>query len=169
MAKIAFLGLGVMGAPMAGHLAAAGHDATVYNRTTAKAEAWVQAHGHTHAPSPAAAVKDADFVFCCVGADADLYAVALGADGAFDAMKKDAIFVDNTTASAEAARKLYAEAQKRGIHFLDAPVSGGEAGAVNGKLTVMCGGDESVFARRKMLLLAMRRRWCWWGHLGRGN
>ncbi len=147
MAKIAFLGLGVMGAPMAGHLAAAGHEAVVYNRTTAKAEAWVQAHGHTHAPTPAAAVQDADFVFCCVGADGDLYAVALGADGAFDGMKQGAIFVDNTTASAEAARKLYGEAQKRGIHFLDAPVSGGEAGAVNGKLTVMCGGDEAVFLR----------------------
>ena len=147
MAKIAFLGLGVMGAPMAGHLAAAGHDAVVYNRTTAKAEAWVHTHGHRHAPTPAAAVEDADFVFCCVGADSDLYAVALGADGAFDAMKKGAIFIDNTTASAASARRLYAEAQQRGIAFLDAPVSGGEAGAVNGKLTVMCGGDEAVFAR----------------------
>ena len=152
MAKIAFLGLGVMGAPMAGHLASAEHEVVVYNRTTAKAEAWVRTHGHSYAPTPAAAVKDANFVFCCVGADADLYAVALGTDGAFDAMKKGAIFIDNTTASADAARRLYGEAQKRGLHFLDAPVSGGEAGAVGGKLTVMCGGDEAVFVRAQTVI-----------------
>lgn len=145
MAKLAFLGLGVMGYPMAGHLKKNGHDVTVYNRTTAKAEAWINEHGGEMADTPAEAVKDADIVFCCVGADQDLYAVTTGSGGAFSGMKAGSIFVDNTTASAEAARTLYAAAKEKDLHMIDAPVSGGQAGAENGKLTVMCGGDADIF------------------------
>ncbi|RXX12694.1 hypothetical protein DBA26_14640, partial [Brucella canis] len=135
--KVAFLGLGVMGYPMAGHLKAkGGHDVTVYNRTAAKAAKWAEQFGGNYAATPADAVKDADFVFACVGNDDDLRSVTIGADGAFSTMKKDAIFIDNTTASAEVARELDKEAQKRGFHFMDAPVSGGQAGAENGVLTV---------------------------------
>lgn len=145
MAKIAFLGMGVMGYPMAGHIAAAGHDVTVYNRTTAKAEAWVAQHGGRHATTPAAAASGADFVFCCVGDDPDVLSVAIGDDGAVPAMRKGAVFIDNSTVSADVARHLYAAGSAAGVMTLDAPVSGGQAGAENGQLTVMVGGDEAGF------------------------
>ena len=145
MAKLAFLGLGVMGYPMAGHLKKGGHEVTVYNRTSTKAEAWVKEHGGKMAATPAAAAHDADIVFCCVGADQDLYAVTTGTDGAFSGMKAGSIFVDNTTASADAARTLDRAARELGLHMIDAPVSGGQAGAENGKLTVMCGGEADIF------------------------
>ena len=143
--KVAFLGLGVMGYPMAGHLAKAGHQVTVYNRSAAKRQAWVAEFGGSEAATPRAAAQGADIVFCCVGNDDDLRSVVLGADGALAGMQAGAIFVDHTTASAEVARELYAAAQAQGQHFIDAPVSGGQAGAQNGALTVMCGGDQSVF------------------------
>jgi 3-hydroxyisobutyrate dehydrogenase len=148
MANVAFLGLGVMGYPMAGHLAKrGGHTLTVYNRTTAKAEAWVAANGGGHvALTPADAAKNADFVFCCVGNDDDLRAVTTGPNGAFSTMRPGTIFIDNTTASADVARELSAAATAHGFHFLDAPVSGGQAGAENGQLTVMVGGDAAAFA-----------------------
>ncbi|MEK9744497.1 MAG: NAD(P)-dependent oxidoreductase [Candidatus Puniceispirillum sp.] len=145
MAKVAFLGMGVMGYPMAGHIAAAGHDVTVYNRTTAKAEAWAAQHGGAWAATPAAAAKDADFVFCCVGDDPDVLAVAIGPDGAIPVMKSGAVFIDNSTISADVARQIYDAAKARDIAALDAPVSGGQAGAENGKLTVMVGGDAAAF------------------------
>ena len=146
MSKIAFLGLGVMGYPMAGHIAAAGHEVTVYNRTTARAEAWVAEHGGSHAPTPAAAAAGADIVLSCVGDDPDVLQVALGPDGAIPAMREGAIYIDNSTVSAEVARKLAAAGGERGVGVLDAPVSGGQAGAENGKLTVMVGGAEDHFA-----------------------
>ncbi|MEL6374991.1 MAG: NAD(P)-dependent oxidoreductase [Pseudomonadota bacterium] len=150
MSKVAFLGLGVMGYPMAGHLAQkGGHEVTVYNRTASKAQAWAQAYGGAHAPTPAAAAEGADFVFACVGNDDDLRAVTTGEDGAFHNLADGAIFIDNTTASANVARELYAQAKARGADFLDAPVSGGQAGAENGALTVMVGGDEAVFEKAK--------------------
>ena len=154
MANVAFLGLGVMGYPMAGHLAKrGGHAVTVYNRTTAKSKAWVEANGGGQvALTPAAAAKDADFVFCCVGNDNDLRAVTIGPDGAFATMRQGAIFVDNTTASADVARELAAAATAGGFHFLDAPVSGGQAGAENGQLTVMAGGDEAAFERAQPVI-----------------
>ena len=145
MAKIAFLGMGVMGYPMAGHIAAAGHDVTVYNRTTAKAEAWAAQHGGRHAATPAAAANGADFVFCCVGDDPDVLSVALGDDGAIPAMHQGAVFIDNSTVSADVARQLYAAGSAAGVMTLDAPVSGGQAGAENGQLTVMVGGDAAGF------------------------
>ena len=145
MAKVAFLGMGVMGYPMAGHIAAAGHDVTVYNRTTAKAEAWAAQHRGAWAATPAAAAKDADFVFCCVGDDPDVLAVAIGPDGAIPVMKSGAVFIDNSTISADVARQIYDAAKARDIAALDAPVSGGQAGAENGKLTVMVGGDAAAF------------------------
>jgi len=144
--KTAFLGLGVMGYHMAGYLQKAGHDTTVYNRTAAKSEKWATEFGGSKADTPAAAVADADIVFCCVGNDNDLRAVVMGENGAFGGMKSGSIFVDNTTASAEVARELYAAGKERGVSFIDAPVSGGEAGAQNGALTVMCGGDADAFA-----------------------
>ena len=145
--KLSFIGLGVMGYPMAGHLKKAGHEVTVYNRSPARAQKWVADYGGTAAPTPAAAAKDQDIVFCCVGRDSDLRQVTLEKDGAFAAMQKGALFVDHTTASATIARELSAAAKAAGFEFLDAPVSGGEAGAVNGKLTIMCGGTEAAFAR----------------------
>ena len=145
MAKVVFLGLGVMGYPMAGHIATAGHDVTVYNRTTAKAEKWVAKHGGSYAVTPADAVADADFVFSCVGDDPDVLAVALGDDGAISTMKPGAIYVDNSTVSADVASRLYAAGKACSIGVLDAPVSGGQAGAENGALTVMVGGDQAVF------------------------
>ncbi|MEQ8297472.1 MAG: NAD(P)-dependent oxidoreductase [Nitratireductor sp.] len=146
MAKVAFLGLGVMGYPMAGHLKnKGGHDVTVYNRTAEKAEKWVGEHGGASAATPGEAAADKDFVFCCVGNDDDLRAVTLGRDGAFAAMKAGAVFIDNTTASAEVARDLAEAAEKAGFGFLDAPVSGGQAGAENGVLTVMVGGEQATF------------------------
>ena len=152
--RAAFLGLGVMGHPMAGHLARAGHRVCVYNRTAAKAAAWVGEYGGAAAPTPREAVREAEFVFACVGNDEDLRAVVLGPDGAFAGMQRGAVFVDHTTASAAVARELHAEAARRGLHFVDAPVSGGQAGAVNGALTVMCGGDAAPFEAMRPLALA---------------
>ncbi|HUK60098.1 MAG TPA: NAD(P)-dependent oxidoreductase [Stellaceae bacterium] len=143
--KLAFLGLGVMGYPMAGHLAKAGHEVTVYNRTAAKADSWVKEYGGQRAGSPAAAARDAAIVLMCVGNDDDVRTVALGPEGAFAGMKRGAILVDHTTASAELARALEEGAKGRGLGFLDAPVSGGQAGAVNGRLTIMVGGEEASF------------------------
>jgi 3-hydroxyisobutyrate dehydrogenase-like beta-hydroxyacid dehydrogenase len=157
---VAFIGLGVMGHPMAGHLARAGHRVTVYNRTTAKAEAWVHEYGGAWAGTPreaAAAHGGADFVFTCVGNDADLRAVVLGETGAFAGLRAGAILVDHTTASASVARELHAAARARGLHFIDAPVSGGQAGAVNGLLTVMCGGDAEPFETMKPVAMNFAR------------
>ena len=151
-AKVAFIGLGVMGFPMAGHLKAKGYDVTVYNRTGAKAQDWAAKHGGKSAPTPAAAAKDADFVFTMVGNDKDVEEVILGKEGALAGMKKGAVLVDHTTASADVARKVYAAAKEKGIAFIDAPVSGGQAGAENGKLTVMCGGDQEPFERAKPVM-----------------
>ena len=145
--KVAFIGLGVMGFPMAGHLASAGHEITVYNRTRSRAEAWLAKHAGRAEGTPAAAARDAEIVFACVGNDDDLRSVVLDAEGAFAGMAPGAVFVDHTTASAEAARNLSAAAKERGLEFLDAPVSGGQAGAENGVLAVMCGGDEGTFER----------------------
>lgn len=145
MAKCAFLGLGVMGAPMAGHLAVNGHDVTVYNRTTSKAADWVAAHGGAMAKIPREAAEGADFVMSCVGNDDDLRSVCLGPDGAFAGMKPGAVFVDHTTVSAKVTRELYAAAKEAGVSFVDAPISGGQAGAENGVLSVMCGGDEAAY------------------------
>jgi 3-hydroxyisobutyrate dehydrogenase len=158
MAKVAFLGLGVMGYPMAGHLKnKGGHDVTVYNRSGAKAEKWVGQHGGRSAPTPKAAAEGQDFVMCCVGNDNDLREVTLGPNGAFHGVRKGAVFVDHTTASAEIARELHAEAKKRGFDFVDAPVSGGQAGAENGVLTVMCGGDAEPYARAEKVIAAYAR------------
>jgi 3-hydroxyisobutyrate dehydrogenase len=158
MAKVAFLGLGVMGYPMAGHLKGkGGHEVTVYNRTAAKAEKWVGAHHGRLAPTPRQAAEGQDFVMACVGNDDDLRAVTLGPDGAFAGMRKGAVFVDHTTASAGIARELGAEAGKRGFDFIDAPVSGGQAGAENGTLTVMCGGDAAPYGRAEAVIMAYAR------------
>ena len=158
MAKVAFLGLGVMGYPMAGHLKnKGGHDVTVYNRTAAKAEKWVKQYGGKSAPTPKAAAEGQDFVMCCVGNDNDLREVTLGENGAFGGIGKGKIFVDHTTASAEIARELYAAGKKAGFDCIDAPVSGGQAGAENGVLTVMCGGDAEPFARAEKVIAAYAR------------
>jgi 3-hydroxyisobutyrate dehydrogenase len=158
MAKIAFIGLGVMGYPMAGHLAAkGGHEVTVYNRTAAKADKWVAQHGGRRAPTPKEAAAGQDFVMCCVGNDNDLREVTLGANGAFGGMAKGAVFVDHTTASAEIARELAAEGKTRGFDVIDAPVSGGQAGAENGILTVMCGGETQPYARAEPVIAAYAR------------
>lgn len=154
MSKVAWIGLGVMGYPMAGHLAASGHDVTVFNRTREKAEKWVAEHGGSFGATPAAAAADADIVFTCVGNDDDLRAVTLGPDGFYQSMKSGAVHVDHTTASAEIARELYEAAKSRGAGALDAPVSGGQAGAENGKLTVMVGGDETDFAKAQAAIAA---------------
>ena len=147
--SLAFLGLGVMGYPMAGHLARAGHAVTVYNRTAAKAAAWVDEYGGRAAATPADAARGAELVMMCVGNDRDLLEVALGKDGALSGMKKGAVLVDHTTASADAARRIFQAAKEKGVDFVDAPVSGGQAGAENGKLTVMCGGEQGPFDRAK--------------------
>ncbi len=152
MAKIAFIGIGVMGGPIAAHLARAGHDLTVYNRTRSKAENWVSDHGGTFAPSPAEAAKDAQIVITCVGNDDDLSAVTMGRDGAFGSMQSGSLFIDHTTVSAQIARQLSVEAQGRGIHVVDAPVSGGQAGAENGKLSIMCGGSKEAFAAAQIIM-----------------
>src|SRR5215217_4100369 len=158
MAKVAFLGLGVMGYPMAGHLKnKGGHEVTVYNRTAAKAEQWVKEFGGRAAATPKDAAAGQDFVMMCVGNDNDVREVTLGADGAFSGMKKGAVFVDHTTASAEVARALYADAKKRGFDFVDAPVSGGQAGAQNGVLTVMCGGEPEPYGRAEKVIAAYAR------------
>jgi 3-hydroxyisobutyrate dehydrogenase-like beta-hydroxyacid dehydrogenase len=155
--KTAFLGLGVMGFPMAGHLARAGHTVTVYNRTAAKAEQWVAKHGGRAATTPAAAAAGAELVMLCVGNDSDVRAVALGTDGALSGMKAGTILVDHTTASASVAREVHAAAKARGVQFLDAPVSGGQAGAENGKLTIMVGGDADAFALAEPVLACYAR------------
>ncbi len=152
MAKVTFLGLGVMGYPMAGHLAAKGHDVTVYNRTAAKAETWVARHGGASAATPREAAEGAAFVMACVGNDNDLRSVCLGEDGAFAGMAKGSIFVDHTTVSAAVTRELVAAASELGIAYIDAPVSGGQAGAENGQLVVMCGGDQAVFDKAQPMI-----------------
>jgi 3-hydroxyisobutyrate dehydrogenase len=158
MAKVAFLGLGVMGYPMAGHLKGkGGHEVTVYNRTAAKAERWVAQHGGRSAATPRQAAQGQDFVMTCVGNDNDLREVTLGPDGAFAGIGKGAVFIDHTTASAEIARELHAEAGKRGFDCIDAPVSGGQAGAENGVLTVMCGGDAAPYGRAESVIMAYAR------------
>ena len=170
MANVAWIGLGVMGYPMAGHLQAAGHTLTVYNRNAAKAEAWVAAHGRgTHRATPAEAARDADLVFTCVGNDDDLRQVTTGPDGAFATMKQGAILIDHTTASAGVARELYAEAQSRGLAFIDAPVSGGQAGAESGKLTVMCGGDADAYATAEPAIRSFARAVRLMGPAGSGQ
>ncbi len=170
MASVAFLGLGVMGYPMAGHLRnKGGHDVTVYNRTKAKAEQWVAQHGGKRALTPAEAAEGKDFVFSCVGNDDDLRSVTTGANGAFAAMKKGSVFIDNTTASAEVARELDEAARKVGFSFLDAPVSGGQAGAENGVLTVMVGGDEVAFDKARPVIDAYARMVGLMGPAGAGQ
>ena len=170
--RVAFLGLGVMGGPMAGHLARAGHHVTVYNRTAAKAADWLAAHAGravASAPTPREAARDAEFVFLCVGNDDDLRAVTTGPHGAFQAMRPGSVFVDHTTASADIARELSAAALARGFAFIDAPVSGGEIGAVNGTLTVMCGGDATAFERMRPLALAFAKAVTLLGASGAGQ
>jgi 3-hydroxyisobutyrate dehydrogenase len=171
MAKVAFLGLGIMGFPMAGHLVAkGGHEVTVFNRTPAKAKAWAEKFGGKTAATPKAAAEgQQDFVMACVGNDNDLRAITLGADGAFAGMKKGATFVDHTTASADVARELDAEATKRGFKFIDAPVSGGQAGAENGVLTVMCGGTPEAFAGAEPVIAAYARMCKLLGPAGSGQ
>ena len=175
--KVAFLGLGVMGFPMAGHLALAGHAVTVYNRTATKSIAWCAefpgAEGtnapNTHAETPRLAVHNADLVFCCVGNDEDLRSVTMGPDGAFAGMKAGAIFIDHTTASASVARELNVHASHQGLHFVDAPVSGGQAGAQNGMLTVMCGGASAAFEASKPVAMAFSRAFTLLGDSGAGQ
>jgi 3-hydroxyisobutyrate dehydrogenase-like beta-hydroxyacid dehydrogenase len=168
-AKVAFIGLGVMGFPMAGHLKAKGYDVVVYNRTGAKAEQWVQKHGGRSAPTPAAAARDADFVMTMVGNDKDVEEVCMGKEGVLSGMKKGAVLIDHTTASADIARKVYAAAKEKGIAFIDAPVSGGQAGAENGKLTVMCGGDKEPFERAKPVMDSYGRAVTLLGPAGAGQ
>ena len=167
--RVAFLGLGVMGRPMAGHLARAGHRVMVFNRTASRAAEWVAAHGGASAPTPAAAAADAEFVFSCVGNDDDLRAVTTGAHGAFHAMRPGSVFVDHTTASAQVARELSAAARARGFEFIDAPVSGGESGAVNGALTVMCGGDGAAFEQARVVAMAYAKAVTLLGPSGAGQ
>jgi 3-hydroxyisobutyrate dehydrogenase len=169
MAKVAFIGLGVMGFPMAGHLAAAGHEVTVYNRNQGKAEEWAKLHGGQVAPTPAEAAAQQEYVFSCVGDDPDVIEVTLGKSGAFQAMSSDTVFVDHTTASADLARQLSSEASKKGFHFLDGPVSGGQAGAENGVLTVMCGGEQEAFNRAKPLMESYGRAVTLIGQSGAGQ
>jgi 3-hydroxyisobutyrate dehydrogenase len=167
--KVAFLGLGVMGFPMAGHLALAGHDVTVYNRSAAKAQAWTtEFKGHA-AATPREAGAGAELVFCCVGNDDDLRSVVLGEDGAFAGMKRGAVLIDHTTASANVARELFAQARGRGLHFVDAPVSGGQAGAQNGMLTVMCGGEAAAFESARPVAMAFARAFTLLGEAGAGQ
>lgn len=175
--RVAFLGLGVMGYPMAGHLARSGHQVTVYNRTASKAAAWCaefappdgQPSTVRHALTPRLAVPDADIVFCCVGNDDDLRSVTLGSDGAFAGMKPGALLVDHTTASANVARELYGTAKNLGLQFVDAPVSGGQAGAQNGLLTVMCGGDQAAFELAQPVAMAFSKAFTYLGQSGAGQ
>ena len=167
--RTAFIGLGVMGYPMAGHLATAGHEVTVYNRSSPKAEAWVERHGGAMAATPAAAAEGAELVFCCVGNDDDLRGVVLGDNGAFAGMASGAVLVDHTTASAEVARELAAVGAGKGLGFLDAPVSGGQAGAENGQLTVMVGGGEADFARARPVIDAFAKAVTLMGPVGSGQ
>lgn len=168
-AQIAFIGLGVMGFPMAGHLARAGNKVTVYNRNPEKATRWVGVYGGNSAPTPALAVREAEFVVACVGNDDDLRAVTLGADGAFDAMKRGSCFIDHTTCSATVARELGAVAENKGIDFIDAPVSGGQAGAENGVLTVMAGGEAEAFQRAIALFKSYAKTYRLMGAVGAGQ
>ena len=168
--KVAFIGLGVMGYPMAGHLALAGHHITVYNRNPAKAKEWcAEFPGHASASTPREAAQGADMVFCCVGNDNDLRAVMLGTDGTLAGTKSGALLVDHTTASADVARELFAAAIAQGVHFVDAPVSGGEAGAINGMLTVMCGGESAAFERAKPVGMAFAKAFTLMGDSGAGQ
>lgn len=170
MSRVAFLGLGVMGGPMAGHLARAGHAVTVYNRTASKALAWVGEHGHQASPTPGEAVEGAEFVMMCVGNDDDVRSVALGESGAIAAMDQGSVLVDHTTASADVARELAAACAERGIGFVDAPVSGGQAGAENGQLTVMCGSDDiEVFGAAREVIMAYARECRRLGDAGAGQ
>ena len=169
MARVAFIGLGVMGYPMAGHLAAKGHEVTVYNRTASRAEAWVAEHGNARADTPAAATAGAEIVFACVGNDADLRSVTLGEGGAFEGLDRGAVLVDHTTASAAIARELAAAADGRGAGFVDAPVSGGQAGAENGALTVMCGGEAGDYERAEPVIGAYARACRLMGAAGAGQ
>jgi 3-hydroxyisobutyrate dehydrogenase-like beta-hydroxyacid dehydrogenase len=168
--KVAFIGLGVMGYPMAGHLALAGHHVTVFNRNPAKAKDWcAEFAGQSSAPTPRRAAEGADMVFCCVGNDDDLRAVMLGADGALAGTKAGALLIDHTTASANVARELFAAAKAKGVHFVDAPVSGGEAGAINGMLTVMCGGESAAFEHAKPVAMAFSKAFTLMGDSGAGQ
>ena len=168
--KVAFIGLGVMGYPMAGHLALAGHHVTVYNRNPAKAKDWcAEFSGHASALTPREAAQGADMVFCCVGNDDDLRSVMLGTDGALAGTQAGALLVDHTTASANVARELFAAAKAKGVHFVDAPVSGGEAGAINGMLTVMCGGEAAAFERAKPVAMAFSKAFTLMGESGAGQ
>jgi 3-hydroxyisobutyrate dehydrogenase len=169
MAKCAFIGLGIMGYPMAGHLAAKGHEVTVYNRTTAKAEQWAKQHGGRAAPTPREAAKGAEFVFLCVGNDDDIRSVAYGDDGALAGLGNGCVLVDHTTASADIARELEADAKKQGKQFVDAPVSGGQAGAENGVLTIMCGGEPAAFERARPVMEAYGRAVTLMGPAGAGQ
>ena len=169
MATVAFLGLGVMGAPMAGHLQAAGHPTRVYNRTGSRATQWVSRHGGSHFPTPAEAAKGAEFVFVCVGNDDDLRQVVLGPEGALAGMQAGSILVDHTTTSAEVAREIYSQAARTGVAFIDAPVSGGQAGAEKGVLTVMCGGDQAPFDRAKPVIDSFARACVLLGESGSGQ
>lgn len=169
MVKIAFIGIGVMGGPMAGHLAAAGHELTVYNRTKTKAEVWVAEHGGSIAENPAEAARDKQIVITCVGNDDDLASVTMGRDGAFSTMASGALFIDHTTVSARIARQLSVEAEGRGIHVVDAPVSGGQAGAENGTLSIMCGGSEEAFAAAELIMAAYAGRIVYVGRTGAGQ
>jgi 3-hydroxyisobutyrate dehydrogenase-like beta-hydroxyacid dehydrogenase len=167
--RVAFLGLGVMGSPMAGHLVRAGHEVTVFNRTAAKAQAWVEANGGHRTDTPRAAAEGADFVFACVGNDDDLRSVVLGADGALAGMRPGAIFVDHTTTSAAVARELHTAAAAQNKHFIDAPVSGGQAGAEQGKLTIMCGGDADAFAAMSPVAMSYAKAVTLMGASGAGQ
>ena len=168
--KVAFIGLGVMGYPMAGHLALAGHHVTVYNRNPAKAKDWcAEFSGHASALTPREAAQGADMVFCCVGNDDDLRSVMLGADGALAGTQAGALLIDHTTASANVARELFTAAKAKGVHFVDAPVSGGEAGAINGMLTVMCGGEAAAFERAKPVAMAFSKAFTLMGESGAGQ
>lgn len=167
--RVSFLGLGVMGYPMAGHLRRAGFDVTVFNRTRQKAEAWVKEYGGSSAPSPAEAAANADVVLSCVGRDDDMREIALGRHGAFITMKRDAVFIDHTTASAGLARELAEAAHQRGMHFVDAPVSGGEQGAKNGQLTIMCGGTAMAYAKAEPVISTYARQCRLMGEAGAGQ
>lgn len=170
MAKVAFLGLGAMGFPMAGHLKSkGGYDVTVYNRTRSKSEAWIGRYGGRLAETPCEASKGQDFVLSCVGNDDDLRSITAGDDGAFVGMEANAVFVDHTTASAAIARELHAVARKKGFHFIDAPVSGGQLGAENAELTVMCGGDETAFVRAEQVVAVYSRACVLLGGAGSGQ
>jgi 3-hydroxyisobutyrate dehydrogenase len=169
MARVSFIGLGVMGYPMAGHLARAGHDVTVYNRNAGKAKSWVVEYGGRSASTPAEAAHDCDVVLACVGRDADVREVTVGRHGAFVTMKREAVFVDHTTASAGIARELAEEANKRGFHFVDAPVSGGEAGAKNGQLTIMCGGSPLAFEKAEPVMRTYAKQCKRLGEAGAGQ